>query len=356
MENENGELKLDRHGQSAVIGLGIYYLESKLNFPTKPFPHKEKILPYFFNLIRSLPEAQWNDNHQLFPNRSLPTSECFVFCLTTFLCDVAVLDETPETRDEILEFQVFYLQEVAQLILRSKESVKEDDEQIRKIRNGILSKRIIPLFFGHARAMGRFTSDSQPLFLQIFSKPPSLSQVKEHGGLIKEGKHRSFTNFRSIFPRSLSLKFSSFPVVDSFQGASMCFRNFGHSFETSCQSILFSVPHMKTILKVAQALLQDKVSSYVDSLALEAFNLLPSGSGFPYKSFSESLNLVLVTVLKQVFSGHSQLPSNFMEDARDLVKLLFASGQTELQKRHMDHQKPVYLELKLSATLSSATK
>ena len=110
MKNVKGELILDHRGQSAVIALGIYYLEYQLNFPKKTLPHKNKILPYFLDLLKILPEAQWADDSQLFQNRRLPTSECFVFSLTTFLCDVAVLDT--DAKKDILQFQIFYLHDI----------------------------------------------------------------------------------------------------------------------------------------------------------------------------------------------------------------------------------------------------
>lgn len=42
---KNGYVRLDHRSQSAVVALAIYYLESRLNFPEQPVPHKDRILP-----------------------------------------------------------------------------------------------------------------------------------------------------------------------------------------------------------------------------------------------------------------------------------------------------------------------
>lgn len=354
MKNDKGELKLDHCGQSAVIALGIYYLEYQLNFPGKTLPHKNNILPYFIDLLKKLPEAQWTDSSQLFQNRSLPTSECFVFCLTTFLCDVAVLD--PDARKDILHFQIFYLHDITQLVL---ENSRQEVHVENKISNGVLAKRIIPILFGHTRAVGRFLGETGPLFLKLFPKPSLPSTPKSHGLIKEKNRNRSFTNFRSIFPRS-NLNGNTVSLSESFQGPSnkncpnIYFRNFGSNFDVTSQSIQFSVAQLEMVLKVAQSLLLDKkILKYLDVLAYEAFTIQ---SSFPYKSFSETLNLVLVTVLKQILSGYSHLPPNFMANIQELVRSLFASGQTELQIRHVDHYKHQLLESKLSNTLTSATR
>lgn len=347
MKSKTGELRLDHRGQSAVIALGIYYLESHLNFPNTPFPHKDKILPYFFDLMKNLPLARWTDSQLLFHNRCLPTAECFSFSLTTLLCDIAVFDA--EARNDILDFQVAFLAKISQLIL----SKKQDTESPV---NGLLSKRIVPLLFGHARAMGRFSSES--LFLKLFPKPTPPILVKAES---PSTKNRSFSNFRSIIPQSLSTtvfaNIESFHIKPKDEGSLIYFRGFGSSFEVTNESIQFSVTHLETILKVAQSTLLDKpVLKYLDGLASEMF-ATQSGK-YPYRSFSETLNLVLVTVLKQILSGHSELPLTFMIDIQELVRSLFTSGQTELQSRNFDHHhKQLLMETKTTSnTLSTAAR
>lgn len=352
VKGENGEFKLDHRGQSAVVALGVYYLESHLNYPDGGFPHKAKIVPYLLDLVGSLPQARWTDSQLLFQNRCLPTSECFSFSLTTLLCDVAIMDHS--SRQQILDFQVSFLNNISQLI----------QNQRHQVSNQSFAKRVVPLLFGHARAMGRFSNE--PLFLKLFPKPAPPSLVRTEP---PASKNRSFSNFRSIIPQSLSTTvFANIEPVYSIKSnksgsgngcVSTYFRSFGSSFDVQYDdaSIQFSVAHLESILRVAQSTLLDKsVLKYLDGLAGEIY---AAHSGrFPYKSFSETLNLVLVTALKQILHGHQNLPMAFMTDIQELVKALFTSGQTELQSRHFDQHKHLMLETKntTSNTLTSATR
>lgn len=345
--DRDGELKLDHRAQCAVMALGIYFLESKTNFPDNPLPHRDRILPYLFKLMKHLVHAEWTDGTLLFQNRCLPTAECFGFCLTTLLCDVAALDQ--DLRDEILSFQVSFLNDLSQLILTDR---TDEDPMPRKT----VSKRIVPLLFGHARAMGRFSSE--PLFLKLFPRPVAPTAVPVQS---PTSKNRGFASFRSIIPQSLST--TVFANIDSIQPApaksdgAMFFRSFGSSFETSQLSIQYSVDNLKVILGIAQSCLRDEtLLKHLDTIASEMF--VSQAGKFPYKSFSETLNLVLVSMLKQVLNAHDEpLPDTFIKDIQELVRWLFTSGQTELQSRPFDFRKHHLLEAKSSGnTLTSASK
>lgn len=167
-------------------------------------------------------------------------SECFAFSLTTFLCDVAVLDS--DSRNEILNSQVSFLSDLTKQITESK-------------GDKIFTKRIIPQFFGHTRAIGRFSSEGL-LFLKLFPKPLPPVIIKS---VAPESavKNRSFSSFRSIIPQSLSSTvFANIEEKEALNqkptpdAASLYFRSFGSSFEPVGSTIQFSVIHLEAILKV----------------------------------------------------------------------------------------------------------
>lgn len=54
METQNGGISINCRQQDAVIALGIYFLESRLQ-------HKEKILKYLLHLAKLLEKATWPD-------------------------------------------------------------------------------------------------------------------------------------------------------------------------------------------------------------------------------------------------------------------------------------------------------
>lgn len=256
-----------------------------------------------------MPSAHWSDGgSSLFPDRGLPSSECLAFALNTFLCDVAVLDI--QSRSEILEFQVSLLADLGQLILSKKQ---ETGSTTSLHQNGVvadrkLSKRIVPLFFGLCRSMGRFGNPSEPLFLKLFPKPspPISTTAKSATNGIPSKNNRSFSNFRSIIPQSLSAtvfaNIEAFPYQPANSSSQWkdgyvpvkYFRDFGSSFDVysgplNGSAIQYSVQHLETILQLARSCLLDKsVLRFLDGLAGELYAVKTNiVDRFPYKSFSE---------------------------------------------------------------------
>ncbi|EEB20254.1 Phosphatidylinositol 4-kinase alpha, putative [Pediculus humanus corporis] len=344
---------IDQRGQDAVIALGIYFLESG-------FQHSDKILPYLLKLLKALHLVKWLDEIPLGKDDRIPVAERFSFCLNTLLSDIAARNDL--LRERIITAQIKQLESLCHLIHKHKSNSsthQTDDSKIYLCRN------VVPVFFGLARSMGRLSTTDPPLICCIFPKP--LPPTQTEGTCLNLTKKKNFSTFRNIIPHSLSANLSDstflgqpnkghqIEALRSWSSTSAgniydptihFFSKYGSSFNQFCSgkisdsptkksNVNLSVAHLKTILTVAENLLVKDVLNYLDDCASEVY-----ASGhikiFPYNSFRETLNLVTVTLLREVLHYQKDLPSSFTNEVQDFVKDLCLSGQTELQSLHHD--------------------
>ncbi|XP_031331988.1 phosphatidylinositol 4-kinase alpha isoform X2 [Photinus pyralis] len=354
VETTSGVFRLSNRDQDAVIALGIYLLESGLQ-------HSDKIISYLLSLARGLIKAIWKDEIRTYPTDRIPIAEKFSFCIHTLLCDLAVKAET--FREEIINCQVDCF-----LILVSTVKTIQEQDAITSGTKLHLCKNILPVLVGLARAMGRFHMSDPALFLRLFPKgePPIVPNRTEKPIVYK----RSVSNFRPIVPRSLSGNLTAaldilaitqgYDVTDvAFssdqspnQGATNVdfstyfFSTFGSSFNQfphlrvsdaseKKPRLLFPVNHLQTILGLAKKLLTKDMLAFMDEQSLEVYST-GKIKIFPYKTFSETINLVMVTLLQELLQPQMDLPVPFTKDVQEFVKGLFLNGQTELQSRNHD--------------------
>ncbi|XP_969785.1 phosphatidylinositol 4-kinase alpha isoform X4 [Tribolium castaneum] len=355
IETTNGTVSLNSRQQDAVIALGIYFLESGLE-------HKDTILPYLLKLAKALGKATWLDEIKQNPSDRIPVAEKFSFCLHTLLCDIAVKCE--DSREEIIETQVDCLVKLTNSILKTRENTNSAVKLF-------LCKTTVPVLIGLSRAMGRFCNTEPPLICRLFPKPePPLSPVTSNPDY-----KRSFSNFRSIIPRSLSGNLAAtvdilaitqgYDTTDvayssaslkrgslinqnfvNYDPATYFFSKFGSSFNQFPHlrvndpndkkgQIIFPLQHLQTILSLAKKLLTKDMLSFLDEQSLEVYT---TGKIviFPYKTFSETINLVMVTLMRELLQPQKSLPVAFTKDVQEFVKGLYLNGQTELQSRNHD--------------------
>ncbi|XP_045539355.1 phosphatidylinositol 4-kinase alpha [Papilio machaon] len=359
----SSNLLVTSRSQEASIALGLYFLQSGLQ-------HQDKLLPYFLKILKCLTNAQFEEPlcRIKFADR-IPMAEKFSFCLNTLLSDVA--SKQASLREEIITAQIELMSNLTKIIISCHES-KDYKNTVSKLQ---LCKSTIPTLIGLARSMGRYATVDPPLLCRLFPQPPSPVKSKEPEPNFEYStldKKRKFNQFRPIIPRSLSgnlnpnnegimengtdasdstggtLKRGSLHSYSSvpYDPTTYFFHKFGSSFNQFPYmrfsespekriNVQFYVTYLQSILSLAKKLLTKDLLAFLDE---EAEDIHASGQiqVFPYKSFSETLNLVMVTLLREVLQHQKDLPGPFTKDVQEFVKCLFLSGQTELQSRHHD--------------------
>lgn len=353
-----GTFRIDQRGQEAVIATGIYFLESG-------FQYKDKIVPYFLKLLRGLSKAVWLDEVKLTDQERIPVCERFAFCLGTLLSDIAYLCE--DLRDEIITAQIDFLA-VLVSICKSFADAQTPRGSTGKVT---LCRAIVPLLIGTARALGRAKASSPPLFCEIFPQPtkvvPSTEDAPRPRSNSNTGntlpKRRTFNNFRPIIPRSLSelsqltnrnkscqqydddelSRRSSLQSQSSvnYDPTTYFFCKHGSSYSQMHGTpriqnpLMLSISKLQTILGLAKKILAKDLLQFLDNQAVEVYSTGQLRL-FPYKSFNEVLNLVMLMLLQELLCHQTGHPAPFTKDVQEFVKVLFLNGQTELQSKNHD--------------------
>ncbi|CAG0882290.1 unnamed protein product [Darwinula stevensoni] len=359
-ENQHGT-SITQRGQDAVVALGIYFLESSLQ-------HRDKIIPYLLELLQLLPKATWKDEVKYYPSDRIPVVERFSFCLNTLLSDVAARCE--DWREKIIDAQIEGLATYCNAIASAMSPSPAMKMMPAKVS---LCKVTVPLLLGLCRSMGRGCGTESPLLCHLFPPPPLTSTFPSPEALAalplrkdsrKPSNLPSFGKFRPIIPRSLSGNFPPYDIpsiatsesgtqVRTFTRSSAAelehprasniqtyfFHRYGSSFqgvasETS-SPLRLTLAQLKAVLTMAKRLLTRDLLHFLDDQALDVYT---SGQVkiFPYKSLKETVNLVIISLLRELLQRQKDLPEPFTRDVQQFIKGLFLSGQTELQGRQHD--------------------
>lgn len=281
----------------------------------------------------------------------IPIAERLSFCIHTLLSDIAA--RCDESREEIIATQIECLIDLTSTVKNCQEQNQKSSSQTKLY----LCKTTIPVLIGLVRALGRFAITDPPLICRIFPKPEP--PIQQNITIEKNATNkRSFSNFRSIIPRSLSgnltatvdilaitqgydtadiatnntnsLKRNSVmsQTKDNYDPTTYFFSKFGSSFNQFPQmrfsdpnerKVLLPQMHLQTVLALAKKLLTKEMLSYLDEQAMEVYST-GKIQIFPYKTFSETMNLVIVTLLRELLQPQKELPVPFTKDVQEFVK------------------------------------
>ena len=288
----------------------------------------------------------------------LPAAEKFAFCLNTILSDIAV--RCPDSCEAIIANQVETLNTLTNLIKANREN--------GSVPPITLCKATVPLFLGLARAMGRFSQSDPPLLCLLFPRPKRVldkaaQSLGGAGGLLtpigqSQAPHNERRTFRSIISRSMSTSLildtkdsQKDPLhkqlglrkyVSPFDSTTYFFTKYGSSFNQFpnmrygdqspvYQKIQFPIQHLQTIFATSKKILTKDILEYLDEQAGDIYSLHGAKSSYGYKTFSETINLVMVTLMRELLQNENDLPAPFTKDVQEFVKRIYLNGQTELQ-------------------------
>ncbi|KAL8613206.1 hypothetical protein ACOMHN_043015 [Nucella lapillus] len=245
---------------------------------------------------------------------------------------------------------------------------------------------------GMARAVGRSSDEEMPLIsflLSVHRDLPTENTAETQSKVADAPQRRSFNTFRSILPRTMSTmvlnQASDLPSPTSAtptshldapdfnmrerspsplearggQGkdgsgdmlgdpAELYFNRVGSSFTRTkpwgfeiipeADHLEFSSNRLQALVGVAKRLLNKDVHKSLDNKVHEFIcNANGNLMRFPYKSYSEAITVVVVTLLRDVLEQEEDLPSAFMREVFDFVTELYHNGQLELEHRPHSH-------------------
>ncbi|KAG5834074.1 hypothetical protein ANANG_G00257410 [Anguilla anguilla] len=304
-----GVFQLDERRRDAVVALGIFLVESKLQ-------HKKIILPYLLALLKGLPRVQWiEESTERKAREILPVAENFCFCLVTLLSDVAQRDEN--SRSQILEAVMDVMQALREMCLTPESHDKE-----------YLCRYTVPCLLGVSRAFGRYSNTEEPLLSRLFPRAGPVLASPERGGLPPGSPAEPSAQYfeGSYLPDGSALDPQYFfsTVSSSFSVSPLFMGSGGTEFSLPLDTL-------RALLHMVKQFVAESFLKAVDVTMAELAEVNPS-IDLHYKTFSDPLYVAMFKMLRDSLYYMKDLPTSFVKEVHDFVLEQFSSSQSELQK------------------------
>uniref|UniRef100_A0A914GZZ0 1-phosphatidylinositol 4-kinase n=1 Tax=Globodera rostochiensis TaxID=31243 RepID=A0A914GZZ0_GLORO len=331
--------------RSALLATGIYVLYSHGKYA-------ETFGTFLADVFSSLVSLRWYDDGAIDKSNKITIHEQFTFSFTTLLSDMAV--HFPHIRTRIISEQITLIEEVVRKIcgyfyisrngqLEHVENAKCDEE----FETMVDLMRLTSILIGLLRAFGRYSVDlSSPLISHLYPLPYNLPK-----------KMASRENLRASNASNIGLNTDSSNWFWNEQTKSESDSNFfkklfnrhGSSFlfqgnSSNLPIFRFCFDEIQRITYCVKKLLSLDLLSKLDLIACRVF-LSAELRKFPYKTISETLILVSVTLLRDILrpfsigDGENDVPENFASEINEFVLSLFKHGQDSIaQKSQLDER------------------
>ena len=122
------------------------------------------------------------------------------------------------------------------------------------------------------------------------------------------------------------------------------------NFKPQDGGVRFKEATIRNIFQMILKFLDKTLLDYLDNLADDVSQTIRV---FPYKSFSETLSQVLISLLRELLHQQADLAPCFIRDIQDYIKQVFTSGSLELSSRHHDTSEREMGGQRLGALLKS---
>lgn len=117
----------DQRGLDAVLALGLFELQSGLQY-------KDKVLPYLIDVLKGIPSARWLNSRGLAQTPKTPMPGDFVFCFVTLMSSLA--DKDNSIHGDVMNVNIAVFKALVDQCHISKD--------VKDLRKGTLLWYIIP--------------------------------------------------------------------------------------------------------------------------------------------------------------------------------------------------------------------